>query len=438
MIKKISLSVQIAIIFIIAFIATYALLAVNIVSRLDTIFETNVFDQLESAAKELATAESIQSLNANPMFAYVSYSSQTNVYSASENIELFLDLKNTQLLINKAVVQPKNISRYKNIISEKAIYYVILNYDSFFGPQNNDVFIVVTDGTLKRNMVKETAIQIMIACFLAFLLGYLLIYLWINRLIADMKKIASSLNDMDKNHYKTQIRTKRQDEIGELVENIEHMRAKIIDSEQDKQEIIQGVSHDLKTPIAIIRSYAEALDDGIYTPEEVSKITLAQCDRLNSKVKKLLAITRLGYIDINHVAFEDINMNQLIVDTAELYKTKFPIKTDIIDESVIFIGNKDSWQIVLENLLDNAIRYAKSKIIITLTEEKLTVYNDGSNISDDKIATLFNAYEKGEKGNYGLGLSIVKRTVNLFGYDIEALNYKNGIIFSITKKLSNQ
>ena len=152
-------------------------------------------------------------------------------------------------------------------------------------------------------MVKETAMQILIACFLAYLLGYLLIYLWINRLVAATKKIAKSLHEMGKNHYKTKISTNRKDEIGDLVQSIEMMRGKIIDNEKHKQEIIQGVSHDLKTPVAIIQSYAEALQDGIYSPEKVTEITLNQCRRLNDKVKKLLTLTRIGYLDMNDIDF---------------------------------------------------------------------------------------------------------------------------------------
>ena len=431
--KRVNLSVQIAIIFLIAFIMTYALLAINIVSRLDEVFEKNVFDQLESSAKELATSSVSDSANINNMFAYITYSSDSNLYSTSANISEFITEEYTELLVNKAVIQSGSTARYKNLINDKQIYYVILNYESFFGVYGNNVFIALTDETLKINMVKETAFQILIACFLAYLLGYLLIFLWINRLVAATKNIAKSLYEMGKNHYKTKITTGRNDEIGDLVQNIEMMRGKIIDNEKHKQEIIQGVSHDLKTPIAIIQSYAEALQDGIYSSEKVSEVTLKQCSRLNEKVKKLLTLTRIGYLDMNNINIGNTNMQRLIDEIQQLYSGKSTVRFIVNSQSCIFLGDEESWRIVVENLMDNAVRYSKDRIIIDLSENMLSVFNDGIHIPDDKLRIIFNAYEKGTQGNYGLGLSIVKRTVNLFGYDIKAENIDDGVKFTISK-----
>jgi len=429
--RKKNLTLQIASIFVIAFIATYTLLAWSIVSQLDDVFESNVFDQLESQGKELVTIDENKSINLNSEFAYILYSSNSNVYRTSNNINDFVNKKYSELLINKASSQINSISRFKNLINNQEIYYVILNYENFLGVYDNDVFIILTDNSLKKDMVKETAIQILLACLFAYLLGYLVIYLWTNKLVRDTKKIAKSLHNIGENHYKTKLQTSRKDEIGDLVKSIEKMREKIIDSEKHKQEIIQGVSHDLKTPIAIIQSYAEALEDDIYSKEEVSQITLKQCNRLNDKVRKLLTLTRIGYLDMNYKNFGETDMDQLVNDITTLYKGKSSV--DIINniEPVKFIGDEDSWRIVLENLMDNAIRYAKSKIIITISNNQLSVYNDGISIPKEKIDNIFNAYEKGNGGNYGLGLSIVKRTLNLFGYNINVANVDDGVKFTI-------
>ena len=432
--KRINLSVQIAVIFLIAFIMTYALLAINIVSRLDEIFEINVFDQLESSAKELAASAASQQADIPDLFAYITYSSSSNVYGASANISEFISDDYAELLINKAVIQSDSVSRYKNLINDKQIYYVIVNYESFFGVYDNNIFIVLTDETLKSDMVKETAMQILVACLLAYLLGYLLIYLWISRLVSTTKNIAKSLNKMGKNHYKTKITTNRTDEIGDLVESIETMRKKIINNEKSKQEIIQGVSHDLKTPIAIIQSHAEALQDGIYSPEKVSDITLKQCAWLNAKVKKLLALTRIGYLDMYDIEFGYTDMRKLIEDEIQLYSNKSPAEITFNSPSYIFLGDEESWRIVLENLLDNAVRYAQKRIIISLGENTLSVFNDGLQIPQEKIGDIFNAYEKGPNGNFGLGLSIVKRTVNLFGYNIATANIDDGVRFTISRQ----
>ncbi|MEX1377128.1 MAG: HAMP domain-containing sensor histidine kinase [Eubacteriales bacterium] len=433
MMKKLNLSLQIAIIFLLAFVVTYSSLAYFIVNQLDTVFENSVYEQLESTGKELMTIDDMNQADSNPMFAYISYSSQSNIYSTSDNIDQFISEKHTKLLINKAFAQPNSISRYKNLIDGKSIFYVVLNYESFFGLHKNDVFIVLTDSTLKEEMVRDTSVQLLLACLFAFLLGYLLIYLWAIRLAGDTKKIAKSLQTLDENQYKNPITTTRQDEIGNLVDSIELMRKKIMDNQMQKQEIIQGVSHDLKTPIAIIRSYAEALEDGIYSPEKVANVTLAQCDRINEKIRKLLNVTRIGYLEMNSGTFGSTNICSLIDEMAELYNNKSKIKIAVNTSLCQFYGDTESWRIVIENLLDNAIRYAKTEIVISLSKNMLSVYNDGDPIDESKAAMLFEAYEKGDDGNYGLGLSIVKRTVDLFGYSIKAENIGKGVKFTITK-----
>ena len=77
------------------------------------------------------------------------------------------------------------------------------------------------------------------------------------------------------------------------------------------------------------------------------------------------------------------------------------------------------------------MRYAKSKIKITIKNKKITLYNDGENIDEDIVNNIFNPYTKGAKGQFGLGLSIVKRSLSLIKYDISVKNEKKGVTFTI-------
>ena len=80
------------------------------------------------------------------------------------------------------------------------------------------------------------------------------------------------------------------------------------------------------------------------------------------------------------------------------------------------------------------MRYAKSTIKITAKNNKLVLYNDGESIDDDFLKVIFTPFRKGIKGEFGLGLSIVKKTLNLMGYDIVIKNQKKGVSFIITKE----
>lgn len=428
MIRKLSLSLQIAIIFLIAFAITYALAVYIILGSLDDVFESNIFEQLESKSREYSSLYNSDMLEMDQStFAYISYSIQTTEFDASDNIDKFTSDEFRDLIFNRATAQENSISRYKNIINGREVYYVILDYNN----EGEQFFILLTDEELKDTMKKSMANQILLACLFAYLLGYLLIFMWNSRLVSDTKRIAHSLSKTGKDYYRKKVTTTRQDEIGDLVHNIELMRIKIVNSEKHKQEIIQGVSHHLNTPIAVIRSYAEALEDGMYSAGEVANITLKQCDRLNSKVKKLLTLTRVGYLGLNNTEFSEVDIEPLILDAAALYSSQSAIQIKANTQPAILKGDLESWQIVIENLLDNAIRYAKTQIKITLLPNGLIIFNDGVHIKEDALEDIFNAYVKGKDGNYGLGLSIVKNTVNLFGYNVIAQNTNEGVVFTI-------
>ena len=87
----------------------------------------------------------------------------------------------------------------------------------------------------------------------------------------------------------------------------------------------------------------------------------------------------------------------------------------------------------MENLLDNALRYAKTTVNINLEKDLLEVFNDGELMSKDRIDKLFKPYEKGTKGKFGLGLSIVKKVCDTYGYNV-VVNGKKDIV-SVKLKL---
>ncbi len=103
-----------------------------------------------------------------------------------------------------------------------------------------------------------------------------------------------------------------------------------------------------------------------------------------------------------------------------------------------FHGEEDPWRIVVENLVDNALRYAKTYIQITLHEGELCVINDGKPISEDRLEKLFKPYEKGTDGKFGLGLSIVYRVATTYGYKVDAENLKDGVCFRIWRTISKK
>ena len=269
----------------------------------------------------------------------------------------------------------------------------------------------------------------------------MLILLWVVSLIRPLNEIKNYINKI-RSGESAKLKIRRYDEIGEVAEALTSMNSELAEQQHIRDEMVQNISHDLKTPIATIKSYSESIKDGIYPYDTLEKsvdVITENADRLEKKVYSLITYNKLGYLNDN--APEGLNLEmapiiQKVILSAKLLRNEINIETDINDK-VRFHGEEESWRVVVENLLDNALRYAKTKVIIRLEDNLLEVINDGELMEKDRIDKLFKPYEKGTKGNFGLGLSIVKKVCETYGYTVLGENLDDGVVFRIytTKKM---
>jgi two-component system sensor histidine kinase CssS len=337
------------------------------------------------------------------------------------------------LLLKKADMQIDTSANYINTVNDELLYYSIFKYHGFFDIVEDRCIIVLTDNTIKNQLVKETFLKLFFYGFIAFSIGYLIILLWTRYLVAGIKTIKNGIYSMNKTFYKEDIPLKRCDELGELVISINTMREQIYTNNKTKQELIQGISHDLKTPIAVIKSYAEAVEDGLSSPMDAASITLKQTKRLNEKVNNLLNLTRLDYITVNYDNMDSVRLDLIVSELLTGYSYQTTATFDVVCNQAIFDGDTDSWRIAIENILDNAIHYTKSVIQIRMDDHYLSIYNDGVPVDEAYMNSMFKPYEKSADGVFGLGLSIVYKTVNLYGYTIEVKNQDDGVYFIISR-----
>ena len=207
------------------------------------------------------------------------------------------------------------------------------------------------------------------------------------------------------------------------------MRKEIVNNEQMKQEMLQNLSHDIKTPISVIKSYSEAIKDGISDVDDIDVI-IRQTDILATKVVKLLEWNRLEYIEEKQMYYP-VDLRRLLTAVANNYKYRDNIKLILDLDNSYLEGLDDYYVTMFSNIIENALRYAKSQIIITLKNKKVTIYNDGEPIDDKFLNNDFRPYQKGHKGNFGLGMSIVAKTAELFSLRVYVENVNNGVRFTI-------
>ncbi|MGB4984622.1 MAG: HAMP domain-containing sensor histidine kinase, partial [Erysipelotrichaceae bacterium] len=271
---------------------------------------------------------------------------------------------------------------------------------------------------------------------------FFVLMVWFNGIIYPINLITDYVAKLKKGDESAKLKINRGDEIGKLGRAIEEMWEEIRRQEKTKEEMVHNISHDLKTPIATIKSYAESIKDGIYPYDTLEKsvdVIYQHAQRLEDKVQSLLALNRFGYILNEEKDFQDINIKEVVEKVLLAIKVIKPKITIIIKlEEVYFKGSEESWRVVVENILENALRYAESQISITLTDDELSIENDGPLLDENNLDKLFKPYEKGERGQFGLGLSIVKKACDTYGYNVYAYNYDEGVGFAITPKEQNK
>ncbi|MFA5560173.1 MAG: HAMP domain-containing sensor histidine kinase [Acholeplasmataceae bacterium] len=260
-------------------------------------------------------------------------------------------------------------------------------------------------------------------------LGNLVILFWSRITVERIKRLQGEVSELSIHQYTKPIEIDGKDEITDLARTVEKMRQEIADNEKIKQEMLQNISHDFKTPIAVIKSYAEAISDGVGEGNE-SDVIIKQAEMLNQKVKQLLELNKLEYLKRTE-DFEDVRVKDVIENIVDNQKYRTNIEFILDLDQSQYYGVKDNFYTAFSNIIDNAIRYAKTKIVITLKQRKLTFFNDGEHIAERFTKEAFKPYEKGQKGQFGLGMSIVQKTLNHFNLSIKVENIEDGVLFII-------
>ncbi len=293
-------------------------------------------------------------------------------------------------------------------------------------------------------------------------------YTWyMTKPIKKISKLSKQMADMD---FSGLCPTNRTDEIGVLSHSLNDLSKKLaaalselqeanqklqadIDMERrlEKQrvEFFAAASHELKTPITIIKGQLQGMlyQVGRYKDRETYLAqSLEIMDTLGKMVQELLTISRLdtpGYT----CKKSNLNLSNFIIDRVTAFEDLFMQKDLTVEQSispeVYILGDMQLLQKALDNLLGNAAAYsgAGNQVLIKLWKETetttLTIENTGAHIPDEAISKLFEPFYRVDQsrnrqtGGTGLGLYIVKTILDLHGAKIEIANTIQGVIVSV-------
>lgn len=257
--------------------------------------------------------------------------------------------------------------------------------------------------------------------------------------ILELKEITQRISLLD---FNIKFEKERKDEIGELgyainkmggtleknIDEINKVNKKLMeDIENEKRldklrkEFIASVSHELKTPIAIIQGYAQGLMENTAETEEdrnfYCEIIVEESLKMDSLVKELLLITQMesGYFKIEK---EKVDLYQMIKDIRDKYSSKSREIKYIGEKNIFAYCDEKYIDRVLENLVVNALKYSTGDREVTITVEdiedryRVIISNESENLSEDDLENIWTPFYRVNKARdrdgHGLGLAIVR------------------------------
>ena len=282
-----------------------------------------------------------------------------------------------------------------------------------------------------------------------------------------LNKIRDTTTELAKGNYEVTTQIKQSDEIGELAKSIDKLALQLDKSSKEserfekmRQNFIANISHELRTPITVIRGSIEAICDGIISDpkqlKDYNEQILSDSIHLQRLVNDLIDLTKLQNTDFS-IDKSTINLFEIVNDAVRSMKqisTKKNIKINFIVEnnneieSYLFTGDYQRIRQMIIIVLDNAIKFSKEnqKINICLRKKdstyELKIEDNGKGINPENIGEIFKRYHKSNteenKNGMGLGLAIAKEIALRHNIEISVESESNvKTVFTFLIPVSN-
>ena len=352
-----------------------------------------------------------------------------------------------------------------------------LVYSSYLN--TGDILHVYTSVSQIEKNVEIATNVFNVICILICILMSLLVYTFVARFSKPLEDMNDVTKDMASLNFDRKCKTYGRDEIGELADSInllsdtldttlENLKSTNARLEEDNEHIraldnarksfISNVSHELKTPIAVISGYAEGLKLGISTDEattqEYYEIISNEAARMNRLVIELLELSKLesGTMKLSQEKYDiGEQINGFINRFSLLFNENGITVENNVPVDLVCVADSARIENVINNYIMNAVSHCSGEKIIRISAEnvddniRITVFNTGEHIADEDVSELWSSFYRADKsharsGNrFGLGLSIVKAVMELHKKKCGCNNAENGVEFwfEVTNPQSN-
>lgn len=275
-------------------------------------------------------------------------------------------------------------------------------------------------------------------------------------LLKPIERLNHAVNQIAMGNMEERVEVTTRDEIGELSHNFNEMAEKLNRVELLRKELVSNVSHDLRTPLGLIKGYAEMIRDiHADNPEKIDEdlnIIIEESDRLSEMVNEILDSSQFksGYIELKREVF---NLAALMDASFEKYKIKalekeIGLSLSLENQNINVNADPIRLQQVLDNLIANSISFTETggKVDLKVYEKdnkiRVEINDNGIGMDSEELKHIWDRFYKGEKNkdsatNSGIGLSIVKNilTAHAFEFGVNSELNKGTSFFILIPKI---
>lgn len=303
--------------------------------------------------------------------------------------------------------------------------------------------ITRTPRNRKKTNTRKIAITVLVIIILFVCVFIVLIFILSNTIFNSIIVLKEKTKQIADGNLSVEIETKeikgknKRNEITSILESLEVMRQSLVEAQDRKNKFIMGISHDLRTPVAIIKGYTEAITDGIITEPDEIKTSLeligTKTTQLEAMIDTLINFMKLNNSEIRQNLIPS-SITDLISDfakeskvTANVFKRNIIINLDFSQDVQIPLDKQLALR-AFQNLFSNALRYTRDGDDIEIHSyiENSTIYleirDTGIGMEKKDVEHIFDLFYRAtnsrrEEG-LGIGLSVVKSIIETHGWNI--------------------
>ncbi|WP_051280324.1 HAMP domain-containing sensor histidine kinase [Anaerovorax odorimutans] len=400
-----------------------------------------IFDQLKESAKAKKAAEKFVTKveDENSSFWVAHFRMDKDNDSENYNLKvdkftrsLYLDNKENSQIIPQIV---QNISLYNDskdrgiIENGNLLHYYYIDWEE----DGKSAMVFLTSVEKKSPLTIEMIILLVGLLIISFFASRIVT----RRIFSPIKQLEVFAEEVSKKNWEVELPKTDNDEIGMLAKSLEDMRNSLKIAEERDRQFLQSTSHDLKTPVMVIKGYAQSILDGISIDSEkpAAEVIKLEADRLERKITQILRLNTLEHsLDYNE-NWDIVSIDRILKSLVSKFKVIRPeLHWNLEIKEAEIKGDAEALLIAFENILENQMRYAENEINISINNDEhieVIISNDGPKINRDNPMELFDAYKKDKDGKFGLGLAITKKVLDAHNGRITAYNIENGVAFKI-------